>query len=180
MIRYKIINIYFFLFFNVCFSQIDESNQISINGDNVFPFLFNSSNTTYNLGYRKTVNERKSYRIGLRYLFKDEDEFVIGIKPGMDWLYKKTNKWNFYYGIDSPILYRNDMSSSKKSYEFSILPFFGIQFKISNSFSVSLEPSLYLKYEKFKDYSDNLVLDNNSLISSGISELGIVYLNFHF
>ena len=92
-----IINICFCLFFSLCFSQVENSNQISINGDNIFPFLFNSSNTTYNLGYRKTLNERKSLRIGLRYLYKDEDEFVIGIKPGIDWLYKKAKNWSFLW-----------------------------------------------------------------------------------
>jgi|TARA_B110000977_G_scaffold63871_1_gene86874 hypothetical protein len=180
MNRKVILNICFYFFFVSCFSQIENSNQISINGDNIFPFLFNSSNTTYNLGYRKTFNEKISLRFGIRYLYKSDDALTIGIKPGIDWVYKKVNNWTFYYGVDTSLELRDDMARSNKFNEVSIIPFFGILCNLDKHFSISIEPSFYIKYEKNKDYSNNIIVNTNSMFSSGMSELGIVYLNFHF
>jgi hypothetical protein len=173
--------IYFILFFfSAILSAQEQKNQIYLNADDIIPALFNSSNSSYNLGYRRQIKENKHLRFGLKYFQESENEFSIGLKPGIDIAFSSSKKWIFYYGLDLAVNHTNNLQAERKYYEFALIPFFRAEYVISNSFSISTEPGLFIKTLIIKDVDESPIDNSNSIFSSGIAELGIININFSF
>ena len=167
-------------FFSVILSAQKQKNQIYLNADDVIPALFNSSNSSYNLGFRRQIKENKHLRFGLKYFQESENEFSIGIKPGIDIAFNSSKKWIFYYGLDLALSYTDNIQSERKYYEFNLVPFFRAEYVISESFSISTEPGLFIKTLIIKDVDNSPIDNSNTIFSSGIGELGIININFSF
>ena len=104
----------------------EQINQIYLNADDLIPALFSSQESAYNLGYRRFLKDNKSLRFGLKYFYEDDNEFTLGIKPGIDFLFSKSKRWNFFYGLDVPLQYTNNFQSERKYYKISLIPFFRV------------------------------------------------------
>jgi hypothetical protein len=158
----------------------NQKNQIYLNADDIIPALFSSNASAYNLGYRRQIKENKHLRIGLKYFQETENEFTLGVKPGLDVAFNTSKKWIFYYGVDLALNYTDNLQSERTYYEATLIPFFRAEYVISDRFSISTEPGLFLKLLTIKD-NDNSPIDNsNSIVSSGIGDLGIININFSF
>jgi len=170
----------YILLFSTFLNAQNPKNQISLNADDIIPALFSSNVSAYNLSYRRQIKESKHLRFGLKYFQEAENELTLGIKPGLDIAFKTSKKWIFYYGLDLALIYTDNYQSERTYYEAAIIPFFRAEYVISESFSISTEPGLFLKSLTIKD-NDNSPIDNsNSVISSGIGDLGIININFSF
>ncbi len=170
----------YILLFSVFINAQNHKNQISLNADDVIPAFFSSNASAYNLGYRRQIKENKNLRIGLKYFQESENEFTLGIKPGIDFAFNNSKKWIFYYGVDLALNYTDNLQSERIYYEAALIPFFRAEYVISDHFSISTEPGLFLKLLTIQD-NDNSPIDNsNSIVSSGIGDLGIININFSF
>ena len=123
----------------------DRKNQIALNADDIIPSLFSSDANSYNILYRRKVKEKKYFRLGLKYLQESKNQFLFGIKPGLDYAFSINTKWVFYYGFDLALVYQDNLQSERKYYESTIIPFFRAEYIISDSFSISTEPGLFFR-----------------------------------
>ncbi len=57
---------------------------------------------------------------------------------------------------------------------------FRAEYVISESFSISTEPGLFIKTLIIKDVDNSPIDNSNTIFSSGIGELGIININFSF
>jgi hypothetical protein len=92
------------LFFAFIFSSSflfaqDKKNQIYLNADDVIPALFSSQSSAYNLGYRRLINDEKTLRFGLKYFYEDDNQFTLGIKPGIDFMFNNTKNGSFFMDL---------------------------------------------------------------------------------
>ena len=71
----------------------DRKNQIALNADDIIPSLFSSDANSYNILYRRKVKEKKYFRLGLKYLQESKNQFLFGIKPGLDYAFSINTKW---------------------------------------------------------------------------------------
>lgn len=166
---------------NQLYAQEELKNQLSLNADDIIPAVFSSNSNEYNLSYRRLVSENKQLRIGLKYFFEEDNQFTIGVKPGIDFTLKtSSNKWKFFYGLDLAFNYSDSYQAERKNYESSLIPFFRIEFVVGKHFSISTEPGLFFKLETIKDYDGSPVDNSNEVFSSGIKSLGLINLNFSF
>ena len=174
-------SIIFFLFFFSIESSAQESiNQIGINADDILPALFSSDANTFNLLYRRKLDDKKHVRLGFKYSYEEQNEFTIGLKPGIDFLFSNSEKWNFSYGFDGALIHTKSFTSERKYYEFAIIPFLRVEFLFGEHFSVSTEPGIFLRLTDVND-TDNSPIDNSySIFSSGLSGIGYVKFNFSF
>lgn len=175
------IRLFFALIFSssLLFAQ-DKKNQIYLNADDLIPAVFSSQSSSYNLGYRRLLNKNKTLRFGLKYFYEDDNEFTLGLKPGIDFMFNDSKKWKFFYGLDTPFEYSNNFQSERKYYKIALIPFFRVEYVVSQSFSISTEPGLFFQILKINDLDGSPVDNSNSSFSSGISSLGIINLNFSF
>lgn len=156
-------------------------NQISLNADDLVPAVFSSNSNDYNLGYRRLFSENKHLRFGLKYFFEEDNQLILGIKPGIDFILKTSSKkWKFYYGLDLAFTYLDSYQAERKNYESSLIGFFRIEFILGKHFSISTEPGLFFKLQNIKDYDGSPVDNSNEVFSSGIKNLGVINLNFSF
>lgn len=170
----------FIIFFCAILSAQAQNNQIYLNADDIIPALFNSSASAYRLGYRRQIKENKHLRLGLKYFLESENEFKIGLKPGIDIAFNTSKNWIFFYGFDLALNYTDNFQSDQIYYEFALIPFFRAEYVISESFSISTEPGLFIKTLIIKDVDNSPIDNSNSVFSSGITELGIININFSF
>jgi hypothetical protein len=173
------------LFFVFIFSSSflfaqDKKNQIYLNADDVIPVLFSSQSSAYNLGYRRLLIDEKTLRFGFKYFYEDDNEFTFGVKPGIDFMFNNSKKWKFFYGLDTSFEYSNNFQSERKYYKIALVPFFRVEYVVSQFFSISTEPGLFFQILKIKDVDGSPIDNSNSSFSSGISSLGILNLNFSF
>ena len=126
------------------------------------------------------VKEKKYFRLGLKYLQESKNQFLFGIKPGLDYAFSLNTKWVFYYGFDLALVYQDNLQSERKYYESTIIPFFRAEYIISDSFSISTEPGLFFRLIQIEDYDNSPVDNSDSIFSSGIGQLGIININFSF
>ena len=172
--------ILFFLFFSIESNAQENNNQIGINADDVLPALFSSDANTFNLTYRRKLDNKKHIRLGFKYSYEEENEFTIGLKPGVDFLFSNSEKWNFSYGFDGALIHSNSFTSERKYYEFALIPFLRVEFLFSKNFSVSTEPGIFVKLTDVNDIDNSPVDNSYSIFSSGLSGIGYVKFNFSF
>ena len=103
----------YILLFSVFINAQNHKNQISLNADDIIPAFFSSNASAYNLGYRRQIKENKNLRIGLKYFQESENEFTLGIKPGIDFAFNNSKKWIFYYGVDLALNYTDNLQSER-------------------------------------------------------------------
>ena len=130
--------------------------------------------------HRRLLSNEKTLRFGLKYFYEDDNEFTIGLKPGIDFMFNNSKKWKFFYGLDTSFEYSNNFQSERKYYKIALVPFFRIEYVVSQSFSISTEPGLFFEILKIKDVDGSPIDNSNSSFSSGISSLGVLNLNFSF
>ena len=181
MIKPNFILVYtLFFFLSQNFYGQEKNNQIGLNADDVIPALFSSDSRTFNLLYRNKLDNNKHLRIGIKYSFEEDDEFSFGIKPGIDFLFKKSDKWHFNYGIDAIFIHNNSYVSERKYYEYAILPFFRAEFIFSENFSISTEPGIFFRIVDVNDIDNSPIDNSHSTFSSGLTGLGFIKFNFSF
>jgi Outer membrane protein beta-barrel domain len=157
-------------------------HQIGIGISNFINSAFSSDKGAFEVEYRYKFNTKISFRTGGIYQKDDsEDGFVeTGLKLGVDRNLKKYKKWNFFYGLDLTGTYSKFKNINKDNYSYGIAPFIGIQYKISDNFSLSIEPNLYIKQNIIVDNSTFSIDNKTKWTESGLGKLGYIQLNFHF
>ena len=176
----KTLIIVIYLFSSFVLNAQENNNQISLNADDLIPALFSSDANTFNLVYRRKISDKKHLRLGFKYFYEEENEIRIGLKPGIDFLFKKADKWKFSYGVDAAFIHTNSYTSERKYYEFAAIPFLRAEFFFSNSFSISTEPGFFLRLTEIKDVDNSPIDNSNSILSSGLSGIGYVKFNISF
>ena len=127
------------------------------------------------------MSENNHLRFGLKYFLENDNEFTIGAKPGVDFKLKSSSgKWNFFYGFDLDLNYKDNYQSERKYIDSSLVPFFRIELLFGKHFSISTEPGLFFKLQKIKDYDGSSIDNSDEIFSSGIKNLGVINLNFSF
>lgn len=186
----KIVLLLFLTIYKIALSQKSDSfldirdskHQISIAASRFINSVFPTDKNAYLLTYRFKKNKKYHYRLGLNYNLDTSEGGTVdfGAKIGYDKLFKRTRKWEFYYGFELGGMYHHIKESDKHLGAALVNSFLGIMFNISKHFSISTEPGIFIKY--------NFVIDNGSFdkeankkwIDSGFSNVGIINLNFHF
>ncbi len=157
-------------------------NQVGIGISKFVNSAFSSDKNAYNIEYRFRINEKIAYRAGINYE-KDSSESGYlegGIKIGIDKTFRQYDYWNFYYGIDFFGNYSNYKNTNKDIYSYGISPLLGIQYVISKNFSISIEPSIYVKCVRVIDHATFNPNNTITWTESGLGKLGYIQLNFHF
>lgn len=157
-------------------------HQVGIGISKFINSAFSSDLNAYNIEYRYKYSNKTSLRSGISYEKDNSENGFIngGIKFGIDRQLRKYEKWTYYYGIDLFGNYSNYKNTNKDIYSFGVTPLIGMQYNISQNFSISIEPMLYIKYNIVVD---NLTFDRNNKkewAETGLGKLGYIQLNFHF
>ena len=135
-------NLFFFIGLNLIFSQ-NPVHQISIDGDALLPLFFSSPDGNQKISFRKKTSSDKYLRTGLFFRYEQESEKEIFLFTGFDYLLKKNNtNWNYRYGFDFSVGYRN-LNSNREYLNLSIYPLIRIEYFFSD-FSISTEPGFIL------------------------------------
>lgn len=171
--------LFFFIGFNLIFSQ-NPVHQISIDGDDLLPLFFSSSDGNQKISFRKKTSSDKYFRAGLFFSYEQESEKEISLSTGIDYLLKKNNtNWNYRYGFDFLVGYRENLNSNREYLNLSIYPLIRIEYFFSDFFSISTEPGLYFNYEIVKKQT-NLSKVESNLFRSGLKKMGVISFNFNF
>ena len=158
------------------------NQQLRIGISKLVNSAFPSDKNAYTLEYRYNYSAKNSIRTGLIYETEDSaNGFVeLGVKIGIDRIYRKYAFWTFYYGIDFMTNYTNFKNINKDIYGVAIAPLFGIQYNLSKNFSISVEPMVYYRQTFTKDNATFNDDKTTSFAESGLGKIGYVQLNFHF
>lgn len=157
-------------------------HQIGIGISNFINSAFSSDKGAFEVEYRYKYNSKISFRSGAIYQKDDsEDGFLeTGLKLGIDKSLKKYKKWNFFYGVDFTGTLSKFKNINKDNYNYGLAAFLGIQYKISDNFSMSIEPNLYFKQNVIVDNSTFSIDNKTKWTESGLGKLGYIQINFHF
>lgn len=157
-------------------------HQIGIGINNFINSAFSSDKNAYNLEYRYNLKSSYSLRSGLIYEMETSESGYTqaGLKFGIDKKFRTFKKWNFYYGVDVLTSYSNFKNINKDNYTIGLSPLLGIQYLISENFSISIEPNFYYNYNIIVDNSTFQVDNITEYSEAGLGKLGYIQLNFHF
>ena len=171
--------LFFFIGFNLIFSQ-NPVHQISIDGDALLPLFFSSPDGNQKISFRKKTSSDKYLRTGLFFRYEQESEKEISLFTGFDYLLKKNNtNWNYRYGFDFSVGYRENLNSNREYLNLSIYPLIRIEYFFSDFFSISTEPGFYFNYEIVSKQT-NLSKVESNLFRSGLKKMGVINFNFIF
>lgn len=162
------------------FSQTSPVHQISIDGDALMPLFFSSAEGNQKISYRKKTKSDKYLRAGLFFKYEEESEKAISVFTGFDYLLKRNNsRWQYRYGFDFSIGYRENLNSNRDYLNLSIFPLIRLEYFFSENFSISTEPGLFFNYEIVSKQTNFEEVESN-LFRSGLKQIGVVNFNFMF
>ncbi|MDO4880339.1 MAG: hypothetical protein Q3983_03585 [Capnocytophaga sp.] len=160
---------------------LDKRHQLGIGISKFLNNIFPSDNNAFLLEYRYLYKEKNAYRLGGDYRTETSSDglYEIGVKVGIDRTFRKNNRWFFYYGIDFGGRYLYYIDREQSLTNITLNPFFGIQYHLSENFSISTEPGLFFRYN-FSKEERSFSEKNKSWIESRLAKIGVIQVNFHF
>jgi len=161
--------------------DVDSKHQIGISSAKFFT-LFNESTNSLGINYRFSPTPKLNYRTGLSYEHNTaEDGYFEGaFKLGVDRYFKNSDKWRFYYGIDTYFSQSMFFSSERSTTKFGGSLLFGVMFHLGKHFSFSTEPNFSLTKVYFRDDNSFDPDANRDWFEFKLENLGHVQMNFHF
>ncbi len=185
----KIIGFIFLTISSIAFSQKSDAfaaknkYQIGISISKIMNNLFPSDKNSFLLESRiSSKNDNFCYRVGANYdISTDEDGvYRMGVKLGLDKVFKQSKNWCFYYGVDLGYTHSYLKISKRHTGDVLLSPFLGVMYKFSEHFSISTEPNIYL-VQKISIDNGTFAKDNKKYwFESGFGKVGFIQLNFHF
>lgn len=177
---------------NVTFSSIDSlsessslsscKHQIGIGLSKFVNSAFPSDSNAFLLEYRYLKTPAVAYRAGGDYHIEStkDSRYEVALKIGIDKLFRNYKKWKFYYGIDLGSRYLYYKNREQYFISTTLNPFIGIQYQLSQNFSISTEPGFFLKYNFRKDLKSFDSQNQTNWWESRLAKIGFLQLNFHF
>lgn len=171
---------FWFLILGLFEIYAQENNySLSFKGENLIPFLFESEDNDRFLIIRKK-SEKIFYRVTLGYDYLKDERVNSRVGIGFDKIFDDSKKWSYRYGFDLVYLKRNYTRINEKFSSLRLNPFLRIDFKLSQKFFISFEPTLSLLYNKNVDNSSRIVKNNYEEYAIKLNNLGQVLLSFNF
>lgn len=154
-------------------------HQLSIGLSNLI--IISTSNSEYDVSYFYMPTNKSRLRSHFKYneVTGDDGKLEYGIKIGYDRRIKNFEKWLFYFGIDTEtsLAYYNIDNRNKRI--FGLNPFIGVQFNISNHFSLSTEPTFTIKHIIDSD-PEHFTTTQVKWNEYRFDNIGLINVNFHF
>ena len=166
------------------FSQNNEAftkHQIGINASKFIVF-FNEQVNNLDLTYRYSLNEKQRLRLATSLDISNEPGDIKNYEGriGYDFDIKKTNRWNFYSGLDFTFGQSITTSTERKTTIVGPYFLFGALFKMGNHFSLSTEPSLAILHKSRKDPNSFDSDSNANWTEIKLLNIGQIKVSFHF
>ena len=136
----------------------------------------------YKIQYRFLRENQINIRSGLNFSLDTslKTGFDIDVSIGLDRVFRSYDKWSFYYGIDAIGGLEKLRSGDRWNYTAGLSPLIGIQFKIDNHFSISIEPALLFEMNYYKDYGTFNPNNSDLWYTINIINTGTIRLGFMF
>ncbi len=157
-------------------------HQVGFNATESLRLFENETENTYKLNYRYKLNPFTALRSGINYRYNSSDNgtFLLDLKAGVDQVFKKSDKWRFYYGADLVGGVEKLSNSTRRNYHIGLAPFLGILFYFDEHFSVSTEPGLLAGIHWFNN-SDSFNPDNSEIwVEMDLVNVGQIVISIHF
>ena len=168
----------FLIVFHQSFTQ-EKTYSISVKGENVVPFLFDSEDNDRFFIIRKK-NNFQYYRLTIGYEFLKDERLNYRFGIGFDKIFENNEKWIYRFGIDLLTIQRKNFRLNEKFQSYHLNPFLKIDFKLSDNFYLSFEPGLDIMFSKNIDNSKRLVKNNYQEFETNLNNMGQIMLTFNF
>ena len=134
---------------------------------------------TFYLSYN--FSEKNTLRFGteLTRISGSKGNAYLQLKLGYSRVFKRKEKWSFYYGADAIYEYEDNLDSEREINTGGGLVYVGATFFISPHFSLTTEPSLYFVFLRDHRY-DTFLPGVSSSNKQGFTNIGLVRVNYHF
>ena len=162
-------------------TQVMNKHQIGFNASK-FISLFNEQTNSLEITYRMAIKQPYSIRAGLSFEQNTADDGIFdgSLRIGADKYFKKTRRWDFYYGMDAFLSREVVSSSERENVRFGGFVFLGILFHIGDHFSLSTEPNFSVLRVVFRDDDSFDPEANREWYEYSVGNIGQIQLNFHF
>ena len=166
----------------VYLQEVAPKHQISINASK-FIVLFNEQVSNLDLTYRytledKNLNLRLATSIDLGTSETDISDYSVRI--GADKLFKESDRWKFYVGMDANYSRTIAKSTGRLTNKTGLIPFIGILHHFGPHFSLSTEPSFAIFRNEIID-QDSFNPNASSIdYTFNFINLGQIKVGFHF
>lgn len=132
----------------------------------------------YQLYARYRLNQQWTIRTALRYRhFLDENQEIrLGGRVGADRVFRSEERWQLYIGSDVLAAYDRFLSGNRTR-RVGIAPLLGVQYSITDHFSLSVEPRLTARYAAS---SPNSAEENTETFTIELRGTGLLIFSVHF
>ena len=164
-------------------AQDSLNHQIGIGLPKLIQHVFTVDPNSYLLNYRNSSLKGIQLRAGLDFYNSNKGTEInyLATKLGFDFVLGDYSKWILYSGLDLTYSKSYDNLLKTDTQRLGGHAFLGIMFHISEHFSISTEPYIFVAKDSFNDEdSFDPSQQDQSWTSFGISGVGFLVVNFHF
>jgi hypothetical protein len=176
----------FFLFISIiiceyAYSQdtLCSKHSVGIDFANVITFL-KRNNQSYLANYWYNINNQYSIRGALNFDIGTSD--ADGIYPSLKVGVQKNSrhvKWNYFYGADLSYTYYKGNTIPISNTRYGISSFIGVEYFLSDRFSLNTEISLNCYYTQEKNNSTFSTDNERNYYRAVIGSVGMIILKFN-
>lgn len=162
--------------------QEEPKHHIIIRAADFLRIFTKEDEKYYKIQYRYLRGNQTNVRGGLNFFLDTslKTGFDIDLSIGMDRVFRVYEKWSFYYGIDAIGGLEKLRSGDRWNYKAGLSPLIGIQYKIDNHFSISVEPAILFEMNYYKDYGTFNPKNSDLWYVISIVNTGTIRLGFQF